>query len=446
MAAELPDSFVRPEEMDFYVQSLRSFHVHEIGTPNWIKNHEIVLKLNQQAHLEMTSHQEELVKELLVVHEKLPVLVHEIYTVLIWRCKILPKLLELEAQPLATFAMYTVLFHEATAVSLVESVLFHANGCEALGESCLDLIDYCAQSITRLVGLVDEREKQDSVDTTLSESAAEELERQQRDIFFKIGLRCLSILGYLVDKIDLLPLSAVSRLVHIHDMPCVLSQILHCRPWRRRSEKGVENFIEDKWTKVQGDAVLKLIKVEAQTWLCFRQMLFNASVSRQYAINDFRQRELGKCQGLMNDILLDQLPPLAEFKHYLCTLQLTGSRDTSSKSLLLEELPMIKERIVERCKKMGGFKRIVQMQADVFLNKDHDDVVGLAKQLNEAYGTDAWATAEAAANETSQTHQCAKCDKPALKKCFQCKQVYYCCRECQVSDWPQHKKRCDVCV
>lgn len=438
---QLPDSIVRPEEMDFYVQSLRPYFVHEIGTPAWIKSHESVIKLNQQAHLEMTTHQEELVKELLVMHDKLPLLVHEIYSVLVWRTKVLPKLLDLEAQPKATFALYTVLFHEATAVSLLEGALFHANGCEALAESCLDLIDYCANSVTRLVGLVEKQDSEDDVEEkNYSEGAAEELERQQRDLFFKIGLRCLTILGYIVDKLDVLPLSAASRLVQIHDIPCVLSQILHLTPWRRRSEKGVEKFIEEKWTPVAGDAVMKLVKVEAQTWLCFRQLMFHPSVARQYAINDFRQREISRCQGLLNDILLDQLPPLSEFKHYLCTLQVTGNHDKSNQSLLLEELPLIKERIIERVKKMGGFKRIVQIQAEIFLNKDQTQVVELAQQLNDAYGTDVWASAEAAANATE--HQCARCEKVAYKKCFQCKQEYYCCRECQVADWPLHKEQC----
>lgn len=438
---ELPDSIVRPEEMDFYVQSLRPFFVHEIGTPAWIKSHESLIKLNQQAHLEMTTHQEELVKELLVMHDKLPLLVHEIYCILVWRTKVLPKLLDIEAQPKATFALYTVLFHEATAVSLLEGALFHANGCEALAESSLDLIDYCASAVTRLVGLVERQNSEDSEDTKFSEGAGEELERQQRDLFFKIGLRCLTILGYIVDKLDVCPLSAASRLVQVHDTPCVLSQILHSTPWRRRTEKGFETFIDEKWTPVAGDAVLKLVKVEAQTWLCFRQLMFHPSVARQYAINDFRQREISRCQGLLNDIVLDQLPSLAEFKHYLCTLQVTGNPEKNTQSLLLEELPLIKERIVERVKKMGGFKRIVQLQAEIFLNKDQDEVVEMAQQLNDAYGTDTWASVEASVKAT-ENHQCAKCAQLAYKKCFQCKQVYYCGRDCQVADWPQHKEHC----
>mmetsp|Transcript_6347 Transcript_6347/g.11312 ORF Transcript_6347/g.11312 Transcript_6347/m.11312 type:complete len:141 (-) Transcript_6347:1648-2070(-) len=37
---------------------------------------------------------------------------------------------------------------------------------------------------------------------------------------------------------------------------------------------------------------------------------------------------------------------------------------------------------------------------------------------------------------------CAVCEKPAAKRCQQCKSIWYCCRDCQVSDWKAHKARC----
>lgn len=39
--------------------------------------------------------------------------------------------------------------------------------------------------------------------------------------------------------------------------------------------------------------------------------------------------------------------------------------------------------------------------------------------------------------------KCRKCTKPADKKCGRCADVYYCSKECQVSDWRSHRRTCD---
>lgn len=106
--------------------------------------------------------------------------------------------------------------------------------------------------------------------------------------------------------------------------------------------RGFEKFIDDKWVQVSnGDQILKVTKVEAQTWFCLRQILFNRATFDNYEINAFRQRELGKCSGLLNDALLDQLPPLAELKHFLCTLSISGNSGNGLNNLILEQIPEV---------------------------------------------------------------------------------------------------------
>lgn len=426
---------VHPEEVDFFVQSLRSFDVKDIGSKSWLDSHEILLKLQQQAHLEASTCREEMIKELLIVNEKLEILVHEAYCVLVWRLHILPKLLDLDSDPKATFLIYTVLFHEATAISLLEIVLFHPNGCESLGEASIDLIDYCVQAVTQLIGLVNVGHFREDEKTQREATTRDDLERQKRDLLYKIGIRCISILSFLTDKIDLLPLSAANRLVKTHDTPCLLSELIHCQPWIRRVN-GVEKFISDKWVPVRGESLLTITKSEAQTWICFRQLLFNTNIMRNYEINEFRQRELAKCQSKLTVQILDQLPPLAELKHFLCTLAVSGNK-TNNGSMVLEVLPQIKENLIEDAKKIG-YKKIVEMQRAIFIDLEHDAILDLAKKLNDAYNTDYLASLE----NKGEEKLCGNCNKKADKKCSKCEAVYYCCRECQVANWPVHKNQC----
>ena len=39
---------------------------------------------------------------------------------------------------------------------------------------------------------------------------------------------------------------------------------------------------------------------------------------------------------------------------------------------------------------------------------------------------------------------CGKCGKETKQKCGKCKIVFYCSKECQTSEWPSHKKFCQI--
>lgn len=332
-------NIVNPEEIDFFVQSIREFQVIEIGGKQWLEAHERILKLNQQAIIEASACREEVAKDLLIIEDKLPTLVHEAYCVLVWRTKVLPKLLENE-EISATFFMYTVLFHESTVISLLETVLFHENSCESLGDAVIDLIDYSVHGITQLIGLSHAGHQQKKIENKEVKKASEELEEQKNDILFAIGMKCITILSYLIDKISSLSVSAARRVTHTHDVPCLISELLSIRPWLRRI-KNFEKFIDGKWKLVEGDEILKVCKAEAQTWFCLRSLIFHRETFENYEINSFRQRELGKCSGLLNEVILDQLPPLAELKQFLCTLQLSEHTNNNLNSLVLEVVPEV---------------------------------------------------------------------------------------------------------
>lgn len=77
----------------------------------------------------------------------------------------------------------------------------------------------------------------------VDESTLSELERQKRDLIYKIGMRCISILSYLADNVNALPLSAARRMVVTNDIPCLMADVLRLRPWQRRIKQDLQKYI-----------------------------------------------------------------------------------------------------------------------------------------------------------------------------------------------------------
>lgn len=438
----MEDNVIQPAEYDVYINSIKKFQVNEIGSREWLEMHEILIKFNQQAIIEASTFREELVKELFVLNDKLEILVHEAYCVLIWRTKILPKLMVKKSDANSTFILYSILYHEAIAISLLEILLFHENGCQALGDISIDLIDYCTQAIVQLIALTHLKHVQENVDpkTVHTENACEELERQKRDLLYKIGLRCLTILSFIADKIDTMPISVLRRMVVTHDVPCLLSEVLNSQPWIRNII-GVEKYIDDKWISINEIDVVKVTKIEAHVWFCLRQLLFSKEAMSFYEINQFRQREISKCQEFLSINLLDQLPPLADLKHRLCTLSVSDSNIRSA-NIILEEIPEIKNQIIINAKNIG-FKQIAKNHIERFFNLETSELANIAKRLSDTYNVELFEKLDEHARKSqNDEHYCAECCNVAFKKCSNCQQSYYCSRECQIKNWPIHKNIC----
>jgi len=124
------------------------------------------------------------------------------------------------------FLIYTVLYHEAALVALLDVCLYHPSGCETLQESVLDLIDYCAQAVSQVIGLVSMGYHENESKLDVDEAVLTELERQKRDFIYKIGLRCISVLNYLADNVGLFHLSAARRMLVTHDIPWLMVDVL----------------------------------------------------------------------------------------------------------------------------------------------------------------------------------------------------------------------------
>lgn len=103
-------------------------------------------------------------------------------------------------------------------------------------------------------------------------------------------------------------------------------------PWTRRLANGNwQKLIDQKWTNVARIDLLKISKLEGQPWLMLYSLLAKSVFRERYVINNFRKGQLLRVRKYINEILLDQLPILADiqvfnvdydsiYEHYLLTL------------------------------------------------------------------------------------------------------------------------------
>jgi len=73
---------------------------------------------------------------------------------------------------------------------------------------------------------------------SLVSSCLREILEKQKAFEFDIGMRCISILHYLIEFSDNIPLSAISRMLSIHDIPYLFVQLIEKQPWRKHDEEG----------------------------------------------------------------------------------------------------------------------------------------------------------------------------------------------------------------
>jgi len=120
-----------------------------------------------------------------------------------------------------------------------------------------------------------------------------------------------------------------------------------------------------------------------------------------------------------------------ELKHYLCTLQIKriDADHCKTSNLLLEELPKIKDEIIEKAKAFG-IKNIIDNHKKLFISCQGNEIIEMAQKLNDIYNTDLIADMEENNNQKSENRvdRCGECKKEATQKCAKCEIVYYCSR------------------
>ncbi|POI28744.1 hypothetical protein CIB84_007507, partial [Bambusicola thoracicus] len=386
----------------------------------WLRQHECVEKLNMHAILSASAGQEQLLVELLVSHAKIPVLIGELISAEVWKHKVFPVLCRLEDfHPSSTFPIYVVLHHEASIINLLETVFFHKEICESAEDSILDLIDYCHRKLTLLAAQSASRQAVTQQELHPEELASllsmQELQKQAEMMEFEISLKALSVLRFITDQVGSLPLSALTRMLNTHNLPCLLVELVEHCPWSCREAGKFKKFENGTWHVVPPEDQLKMTKLDGQVWLALLNLLLSPECQRKYHFDGFNKSQLLKV-GFLED------SGMRAAVHCLglpCPL-VPACSGCHLPLCLSHQVPVIWDHILK--KNMGKWEAIAKHQVKHAFSPTEEELKFQARRWAQMYSLD---MLEALAPDKPR---CRVCGVEAAKRCSRCRNEWYCTR------------------
>ncbi len=349
-------------------------------------------------------------------------------------------------------------YHEAMICNLLEVAMFHEHVVESASGCMMELVDYCMRKVTWLITLTPDELAElhppsvDRIKEKMNTSSRDVLERQWLHIGFKTGVLSISLLRYLAEHIQVLPLSTVTRMLDTHDVLISIVPLMDSPPWTTRSENGEwKKFVDQKWKTVPAQELLQVTKLEAQLWLLLYYLTCSRICRERYSFNTFRKGQVLRLRKYLNEIILDQVPVLTHVQRYMDELSIMNTPDTGSRGgggmgnscLVLEAVPVIREGIIKKrdwkqlaedqmkeiyskIDKKGGdlaIKRIV----DVYSMDGVEDVLGEPELPAELMGIEENTTIEEEVQMQCNTPQSLMLEfykeegdaKPCATTCFE---------------------------
>ncbi|KAJ3003794.1 Zinc finger MYND domain-containing protein 10, partial [Thoreauomyces humboldtii] len=338
-------------EAEHLITSLKELPLAQVASSAWMKQHENMEKLNIQAHWNTMKMCEEFVTVALVDQGKIETLVHDLLLIDTWKTLVWPKIDSKKIHPENMLIAYFVLYHESTALNLLEIVLYNQLACENLGDSITDLVDYAARKIARLaawdrVGPNDDEPPVTVEDASLLDNPTQRL---------RTHLSTLSLLRNLTSNLATLPFGVTTRILVKHDLIVALCHVIERAPWEKKVRNGkrwvVQRLGEDgEWKEVDEEERQGVVGWAAQAWLALYTLLLDEQCRKHYEFNTHNHATILKLRAHITPALLDQIPPLASLLRYLEELSLfTPAESTSGRPAMgfVEELPHVERKIME---------------------------------------------------------------------------------------------------
>ncbi|XP_050528565.1 zinc finger MYND domain-containing protein 10 isoform X2 [Daktulosphaira vitifoliae] len=344
-------------EVDLFIDCINKSKLEDLGSKRWFESHDRLQKLNQQATIEAVEHREEYIKDQIISHGKVPVIVYESICIAVWREKVLPELLRLSRNPDQSFTIYFVLFHETVAIGLLQKILFHEDGVQALGSHALDLFDHVFMAITHLA--IGDSNNFNLGTQSKDTDIKDDIEEQNLKIQFEVGIECIGIMFNMLLHIKSLSLTIASRMTKNNDVPMLICHLLNNKPWVKSENEKTYIFQENVW-KIKKTNDNLIPKQEAHLWMSLYEFFMAEQLRNNYEITHFRKKNLVQLQSLLNDNILNQISPLINLKECLYRLTLTEASMINKSPIFIEITAEIRKTLQESYSKK--WKKIAKIK------------------------------------------------------------------------------------
>ncbi|KAL0238154.1 hypothetical protein GEMRC1_012627 [Eukaryota sp. GEM-RC1] len=416
-----PDgNVITPYEAEAFVQSLKSFSLDQVASPQWMKQRSYIDKLNLQAHQSAQALNDEFVVDLLLSFDKVKVLISELLVLDTWISTVFSSQIDSHSQLKNSPKTYFVLFHLGSLTNLLECVFYNKDALASSSDLLLDFVDFCTRMARCLT----------SVDPYLvcQSGESEEVKEKLKLILYSTAISCLHILRFITEAKEDLPLSLPHYFYTSVDLPCLAIELLEQRPWVLLNR---EKKVRMTWngSQFQNDSEPNVIhKVEATLFLILFSLFSSQSVSQKYEITSSRRDTLIKVTSLIKTPYYDQLPILNDLRGILDQLQFIKPDSSHQSLFMVAEEP-------DFCYNLSRNTELVSVaksNLDSFFGPDSmKELVDIA----DVYSSPS-------VSEVLERPKCAECGVVAKFRCSRCKIDWYCDRDCQKRSWPRHKYFC----
>eukprot|EP00796_Vickermania_ingenoplastis_P008372 gene8372-5861_t len=334
-------SIISPVEAELAIRELQPIPLSEMASEKWKAQRVAVERLNMCTHSNAVKKVDDCVKSFLVEHEKLPVLLHELLSAEVYRQRVLPNIMEAVATN--PTAPYLYCNYESILVNLLECVCFYEEVITGFGDDILELIDYCWRQIYRLFSdpKVNQVQPILSAEEMKNETPLQHLEKQLYSSQITRAMSCISILWFIIDRLDDLPMSAMNAILIKNDLPVGLSEVLLLQPWIRRSATSQQKYKNSEFVDAPGDEMMRVCTPEAHTWFCLHHLLCNRDCRTKYTYTQHKKESILRIRRFLNETLVDQIPALQSVQRALEELSFleppSGTEEKFRSSLIIEQ-------------------------------------------------------------------------------------------------------------